>query len=243
MHNDLAAARTLMKDLRAKLPDTLAVDVAVCPPSTLLYPMGREIDGTPIKLGAQNVYCEPKGAFTGEISPQMLKAANCTYVIIGHSERRHVFGETGDLLRRKVAAALAAGLHVIYCVGETLDQRDAGETMAVVQRQINDALLPDLDHSCITIAYEPVWAIGTGRTASPDQAQEVHAFIRGKIRGMFGDSAGDSMRIQYGGSVKPANASDLLACPDVDGALVGGACLVADDFASIITAAAAVPVA
>lgn len=240
MHNDLAEARALMKGIRAGLAgkDT-GVEVVVCPPSTLLYPMGREIDKTEIKIGGQNVHFEPKGAYTGEISAAMLKAAGCTYVIVGHSERRHVFGESGDWLRRKVMASLEAGLSVIYCVGETLGQRDASETMVVVESQIDECLDGGLDASRITLAYEPVWAIGTGRNATPEQAQEVHAFIRDKLRGVFGGSAAEAIRIQYGGSVKPGNAGSLLACPDVDGALVGGACLVAEDFVSIIMAAAA----
>ena len=239
MHNTLVEARALMKDIREALDPNVAVDVAVCTPFTLLYPMGREIDKTDIKVGAQNVHFEPKGAFTGELSASMLKAAGCSYVIVGHSERRHVFGEPGEWLRRKVVASLEAGLSVIYCVGETLEQRDASETMRVVESQIDECLDKGLDASRITVAYEPVWAIGTGRTATPGQAQEVHAFIRGRLKGMFGASAAEAMRIQYGGSVKPGNAGSLLSCPDVDGALVGGACLVAEDFVSIIEAAAA----
>ncbi len=239
MHNTLVEARELMKGLRDSLDPEVAVDVAVCPPFTLLYPFGREVDGTNIKVGAQNVHFEPQGAFTGEISPGMLKAAGCDYVIIGHSERRTIFAEKGDLLRKKVAASLAEGLEVIFCVGESLAEREASETMHVVERQIDEGLTPDMDPSRLTIAYEPVWAIGTGRTASPEQAQEVHAFIRGKMRQFFSPSAAEAMRIQYGGSVKPGNAAALMGCPDVDGALVGGACLVADDFVSIITAAAA----
>lgn len=239
MHNTLDEARALMKELRKKLDPDLDVEVVVCTPFTLLYPMGREIDGTAIKVGAQNLYFEPKGAFTGEISPVMLKHAGCSYVIIGHSERRQHFGETGGLLRRKVVAAIEAGLDVIFCVGETLEQRESSATIRVLDRQIDEVLKPSLDASRVTMAYEPVWAIGTGRQATPEQAQEVHAFIRGKIKGIYGPEAADGMRILYGGSVKPGNAADLLACPDVDGALVGGACLVAEDFAAIISAAAA----
>ncbi|MEE9297380.1 MAG: triose-phosphate isomerase [Phycisphaerae bacterium] len=239
MHNTLEQARVLMRSIRERLAPGLNVDVAVCPPFTLLYPMGREIDGTDIKIGGQNVYFEEKGAFTGEISPGLLKAAGCTYVIVGHSERRKIFSEGGDLLWRKVQASLEAGLHVIYCVGETLAERDASSTMQVVGKQIEDGLGADIDISRVTIAYEPVWAIGTGRTATPEQAQEVHAFIRERISQGYGSDAAASMRIQYGGSVKPDNAARLMACPDVDGALVGGACLVAEDFVSIISAAAA----
>ena len=239
MHNDLVEARELMKGLRERLSPAMKVDVAVCPPFTLLYPMGREVENTDIKIGAQNVYFEEKGAFTGEISPSMLKAANCTYVIVGHSERRQLFSEGGDLLWRKVQSCLKADLSVIFCVGETLSERDAASTMHVVGKQIEDGLGADIDISRVTIAYEPIWAIGTGRTASPDQAQEVHAFIRERISQTYGPEAASSIRIQYGGSVKPGNAVGLMACPDVDGALVGGACLVAEDFVSIISAAAA----
>ncbi|HRX87309.1 MAG TPA: triose-phosphate isomerase [Phycisphaerae bacterium] len=237
MHNDLSAARELMAGLRAKVGRIKGVDVAVCPPFTLLYPMGKELDGTDIKLGAQNCYFEPKGAFTGEISADMLKSAGCTHVIIGHSERRHVFGETNDVLKRKVAAGQAAGLHVIYCIGELLDEREAGKTESVCETQIKEVLTPDLDTARLTIAYEPVWAIGTGKTATPDQAQAVHAFVRAKLGGIYGATAAQQLRIQYGGSVKPGNAAELFSCPDVDGGLVGGACLAADDFAAIIRAA------
>jgi triosephosphate isomerase len=237
MHNDLKAARELMTALRAKVGKVKGVEVAVCPPFTLLYPMGKELDGTDIKLGAQNCYFEPKGAFTGEVSAELLKAAGCTYVIVGHSERRHVFGEKGDLLKRKVAAAQQAGLHVIYCIGELLGEREARRTESVVETQIREVLTPDLDVSRLTIAYEPVWAIGTGKTATPDQAQAVHAFVRAKLGGIYGGTAAQQLRIQYGGSVKASNAAELFACPDVDGGLVGGACLAADEFAAIIRAA------
>jgi triosephosphate isomerase len=240
MHKTLSEARELVRALRAGLADRPAVDVAICPPYTLLSAVAQEIAGSPIKLGAQNVYCEPKGAFTGEIAPGMLKDVGCEYVIIGHSERRQHFGETGDLLHRKVRAALEANLAVIYCVGETLDEREAGRTEAVVERHLGEVISEDIPVERLTIAYEPVWAIGTGRTATPDQAQAVHAFIRPKLAEILSPAAADTIRIQYGGSVKPDNAADLIACPDVDGALVGGACLVADDFLAIISAAARV---
>ena len=237
MHNDLAQARTLMHDLRDRIAGTDGVDAAVCPPFTLLYPMNKEIDGTVIRLGAQNCHFERQGAFTGEISPPMLKAAGCTYVIVGHSERRQHFGETGCVLKKKVRSAQAAGLHVIYCVGETLDQREADQTETVIEQQLYDVLDRQVDAGVLTLAYEPVWAIGTGRTATPEQAQSVHAFIRAKLGGIFGETAALGLRILYGGSVKPGNAADLMACADVDGGLVGGACLVAADFAAIIQAA------
>ncbi len=238
MHNTLAGARELMRGLRDGFDTSWPVDVAVCPPNPLLYPMGKEVDGTAIKVGAQNVHFEAQGAFTGEISPEMLKHAGCTYVIVGHSERRQIFGETGQFLRKKVSAALKEGLEVIYCVGETLNERENNATIRVIERQLGEGLEASIDLSRVTIAYEPVWAIGTGRQATPDQAQEVHAFIREKIGGVFGPREAGEIRILYGGSVKPSNAEGLLSCPDVDGALVGGACLVADDFLSIISTAA-----
>lgn len=238
MHNTLPEARALMAGIRSGLRAGGKVEVAVCPPFTLLYPMGKEVDGTAIKLGAQNVYCENQGAFTGEISPSMLKAAGCTYVIIGHSERRQLFGEGGDLLHRKVRAALAAGLEVIYCLGETLEQREALRTEAVVERQLTEVMADDVDAARVVLAYEPVWAIGTGRTATPEQAQAVHAFLRAKTAGVWSASAADRLRILYGGSVKPDNAEALMACPDVDGGLVGGACLQAESFLAIVGAAA-----
>ncbi len=238
MHKTQAEAVDLLAGLRKALHPEVKVRVAVCPPSYLLIPMAEEIDGTAIKLGAQNVYCEPQGAFTGELSPAMLVDAGCTYVIIGHSERRQHFGECNDLLARKVRAAIAAGLHVIYCVGETLEQREAGQTEDVVRQQLEQVIGPDVDTRKVTVAYEPIWAIGTGRTATPQQAQEAHAFIRAWFASAFGQAVADVLVIQYGGSVKPSNAGELMACPDVDGALVGGACLVAEDFAAIIRAAA-----
>jgi len=238
MHNTLAEARRLVRAIRDGLGSEGAVDVAVCPPFTLLMAVAKEVERTPIKLGAQNVYCEPKGAFTGEIAPGMLVDAGCSLVIIGHSERRQVFGEPGALLHRKVRAALEAGLDVIYCVGETLEQREGGKTEPVVDRQLTEVIDGDIPPQRLTIAYEPVWAIGTGRTATPEQAQEVHEFIRARLTGMFGPTAAAALRIQYGGSVKPGNAAGLLTRPDIDGALVGGACLVAEDFLAIIAAAA-----
>ena len=238
MHYTLDEARTLMTGLRAGNTAGGKVEVVVCPPFTLLYSVGKEAEGTGIKVGAQNVYCENQGAFTGEVSPVMLKAAGCAYVIIGHSERRHIFGEAGDLLHRKVRAALTAGLDVIYCLGETLEQREAHQTEAVVERQLGEGLGDDVDSRRVVLAYEPVWAIGTGRNAMPAQAQAVHAFLRAKASGIWGRSAFDELRILYGGSVKPDNAAGLMACPDVDGALVGGACLKAHSFLAIMAAAA-----
>ncbi len=216
------------------------VAVAVCPPCVYLSVVGAALDGSAIRLGAQNVYCESNGAFTGQISPPMLADIGCDYVIIGHSETRHTIEPHEDdaLINRKVLAALAGGLKVILCIGETLDQRKQGQTESILEAQLT-AGLANMHSSLaekITIAYEPVWAIGTGQTATTDQAQQAHAFVRTCLAGQFGLAAANGIRIQYGGSVKPTNAADLLAQPDVDGALVGGASLKADDFLEIIKA-------
>jgi triosephosphate isomerase len=238
MHNTLPEARALLKGIRERFDASWPIDAAICPPFTLLYPMGKEIDGTSIRLGAQNCHHEQRGAFTGEISPTMLKAAGCTYVIIGHSERRHGSGESGELLRKKVWAALAAGLEVIYCLGETLDERRAGRTQDVVARQLDEAIHATLDASKLVLGYEPVWAIGTGQQATPEQAQEMHAYLRGRLTTIFDAARAAALRILYGGSVKAGNAAGLLSCPDVDGALVGGACLDAVEFTAIMSSAA-----
>jgi triosephosphate isomerase len=240
MNCTLGPARELVAELAAQLRGLADVEVGIAPPAVLLMPMCKAVQGTPIQLGAQNVYCERSGAFTGEISPPMLVDAGCRFVIIGHSERRQLFGENGDLLARKVQAALAEGLRVIYCIGETLEQREAGATTDVLERQLQEALAPDLTWSELTVAYEPVWAIGTGRSASPEQAEEAHAFVRGWLAGQYGSDAAGHIRIQYGGSVKAAAAPELMAMPDVDGALVGGASLKASEFAAIVSAAAEV---
>ncbi len=194
--------------------------------------------GTSIALGAQNVYPSAKGAYTGEVSPTMLTDCGCTWVIAGHSERRHLLGESDDFIRRKLVEAMAAGLQVILCVGETLAQRNSRQTSTVIETQLVGTLegLPSDLHN-IVIAYEPVWAIGTGHNATPEQAEEVHAFIRDWLYGQFGEKAAQDTRILYGGSVKPDNAAGLLGKPNVDGALVGGASLIAGDFAAIARAA------
>ncbi len=217
-----------------------AVSVAVIPPFVYLQSVARAVSSHHIAVGAQDVYFEEKGAFTGEISPAMLKDLGCTYVLCGHSERRHVMGETDDLINKKVIAAIGGGLLPILCVGELLEQRDAGETEQVVAEQVKAGLagLSAEKMAAVTIAYEPVWAIGTGRTATPQQAQEVHAFIRSLLAEMYDDSLAQEVRIQYGGSVNAANAKELLGQEDVDGALVGGASLKAGEFAKIIQAAA-----
>lgn len=242
MHKTLAEARELVTGIREGMERSggmSGVDVLICPPAQLLFPMAKHVDGSRIMLGAQNAHEASHGAFTGEISVAMLRDTGCTHVIIGHSERRQIYGERGPLLAKKVRAVLDGGLTVVYCVGETLEERESGRTRAVVDRQMDEVLADDIDPAHLIVAYEPVWAIGTGRTASPEQAQEVHAAVRPKLAGIFGNTQADSIRILYGGSVKPKNAATLLGQADVDGALVGGACLVAEDFVAIIAAAVA----
>ena len=240
MHKTLAEARELVAGIREGIKDIAGVDVLICPPFQLLFPMARAVDESRIMLGAQDAHEAEQGAFTGEVSVPMLKDAGGTHIIIGHSERRHVFGEKGERLAKKVRAVLDGGLTVIYCVGETLDERESGRTHEVVETQMDEVLTRDLPADRLIIAYEPVWAIGTGKTATPDQAQDVHKLIRSKLGSTYGSAVADTIRILYGGSVKPGNAADLAAQPDLDGALVGGACLVAADFVAIIAAATSV---
>ncbi len=214
------------------------VTVAVCPPFPFLARVAQTVKGTPVALGAQNCYPKDDGAFTGEVSAAMLVDVGCTYVIIGHSERRQIFKETDAFINDKVHAALKAKLKVILCIGETLDERKANQTEAVLDTQLTCSLAKITAEQLrdITIAYEPVWAIGTGVNATPQQAQDAHAFIRKRVSHLCGASAAQSLIIQYGGSVKPANAATLLGQPDVDGALVGGASLKAEDFLAIVRA-------
>ena len=217
-------------------PSDRGVTVAVCPPFPYLAYVAEVIRGTPVGLGAQDVFYEREGAFTGEVSPGMLQDVGCKYVIVGHSERRHKLGEDNALVNRKARAALAAGLTVILCVGETLEEREAGRTEAVLDVQVTTCLEgvhADMLHKAV-LAYEPVWAIGTGRNATPEQAQEAHLFLRRRVAQLLGEEAAGGLRIQYGGSVTPDNAASLLSQPDVDGALVGGASLKADQFLAII---------
>jgi triosephosphate isomerase len=238
MHKTAAEAVQLVRELREKLADAPA-QVAVAPPFTALAAVRAAVDGSRIELFAQNCHFEKQGAFTGEVSAAMLRDAGCHGVILGHSERRQYFGESDELIAKKLRAALAEALHPIVCVGETLQEREAGRTWAVVSRQMRGAL-SGLDANAlqsITLAYEPVWAIGTGRNATSAQAEEVHAQIRGLLRELGGEAVANAVRIQYGGSVKPDNARDLLSQPDVDGALVGGASLKAADFVTIVSAA------
>lgn len=241
MFGSLAANQTLVEGIRAGLGGVAKVEVLVCPPAPYLASVGQLAAGSALKLGAQNLSAQEKeGAFTGEALGAMLKDVGCTHVIVGHSERRALFGETDAVVAQKVHAALAAGLVPILCVGETLAEREAGDTESVIGRQLDAAvaLNPVATLATLVIAYEPVWAIGTGKTASPEQAQAVHAFIRGRLAAADAKLAG-SLRILYGGSVKPDNAAQIFAQPDVDGGLIGGASLKAADFLAICAAAQA----
>ena len=215
------------------------VSVAVCPPFVYLQAVAKALSASSVAVGAQDIYYEQKGAFTGEISASMLKDIGCSYALCGHSERRHVIGETDEMINKKVAAAIGGGLLPILCVGELLAEREASQTSEVISRQIKSDLagLSVEKVSALTMAYEPVWAIGTGLTATPQQAQEVHAFVRGLLAEMYGAQLAEEIRILYGGSAKPGNAGDLMREQDVDGLLVGGASLNADDFIAIIQAA------
>jgi len=216
-----------------------AVDIAVCPPFVYLPQVVAAVAGSAIGVGAQDMFYENNGAFTGEVSGAMLKDVGCRYVILGHSERRHVIGESDELINRKLVKAIADGLDVIFCVGELLAERDGGVTNDVVARQVKIGLLGvTADQMAkVTVAYEPVWAIGTGRTATPGQAQDVHAMIRGLLGAAYGPAVASATRIQYGGSVKASNAAELLGQADVDGALVGGASLKVSNFVGIIQGA------
>jgi triosephosphate isomerase len=239
MYTTSAEAAALAKALKVKVVNIHNVEMVVCPPFTNLTAVAELLKGTTIKLGAQNLFWEEEGAFTGEISAKMLLGAGCEYVIIGHSERRQYFGETNETVNRRLKRALATGLRPIVCVGETLAQRQAGETEKIVEAQVRGAFLEisPADFSKVVIAYEPVWAIGTGVNATPKQAQEVHALIRRLVENLYNRELSVACRIQYGGSVKPANVVELMRQPDVDGALVGGASLQAESFAAIIKAA------
>jgi len=238
MNKTVDEAVALVQELKEKLPEKTDVDVVVCPPFTDLTAVHQVIADSPIRLGGQNVFWEEKGAFTGEISAEMLKSAGCEYVILGHSERRQYFHETNETVNKKLKRAIASGLIPIVCVGETLDERKAGKTESVVEEQVRGCFadITKEELSEAIIAYEPVWAIGTGVVATPEQAQQVHRLIRELVAEMFGDEFASEMRIQYGGSMKPNNATELLSQPDIDGGLIGGASLDADSFLGIIHA-------
>lgn len=235
-HEDAVA---LGKGVAEAVGSDPAVDVAVCPPSVYLHSVADALAGTPVALGAQNMYAADDGAFTGETNAGMLTDVGCRFVILGHSERRALMGESDADVSKKLHSALAGNLIPIVCVGETLEDREAGNTEQVVETQIRGSLdgLDEIRAAGIVVAYEPVWAIGTGKTATPEQAEEVHAFLRKQLADMFTEEVAAQIRIQYGGSVKPGNAKELLGQPNIDGALVGGASLKVDDFLGIIQAA------
>jgi triosephosphate isomerase len=237
MYKTVPEGVALAQEIRAGLALPLNDrDVLVAPPFTALASVSEALRGSDVLMAAQNAHWEREGAFTGEISPVMLQQVGCSHVILGHSERRHIFGESDDTVARKTRAAVDNGLTPIVCVGETLPERESNRTLEVVERQLERALrglTPD-EASRAVVAYEPVWAIGTGRTATPQQAQEAHAFIRKRVTATHGEPAAAALRILYGGSVKPDNIDGLMAEPDIDGALVGGASLKADSFLRIV---------
>ena len=238
MNRSPSEADALASALKRELIDDTSVDIAIAPTYLALPSVISRLQHTNIHIVAQNLHPEISGAFTGEISAEMLRSVGCEYVIVGHSERRHVFGEQDQFINLKCHAAFRAGLLPILCVGETLEQRRSGAANLIVQKQIISGLqgLSADQIAAVTLAYEPVWAIGTGETATPSQAQDMHAHIRAYLRENYPSYVADQLRIQYGGSVKPHNAADLLSQPDIDGALVGGASLKVDDFAAIIRA-------
>lgn len=244
MHKTIKEAIELSNGLKRELfkLDTQAVDVVLCPPFTALSEVAEVIAETGISLGGQNLYWLEEGAFTGEVSGGMLKEAGCSFVIIGHSERRQFFGEDNESVNKKIKAALAIGLTPIVCIGEKLEEREAGKTLDIISDHLSGALsgLPAEEVLKIVIAYEPVWAIGTGKTATAQQAQEVHKYARELLHKLYNQEVASEVRIQYGGSVKPENIVELMRQPDVDGALVGGASLKVDSFSEIVKKAAEV---
>jgi triosephosphate isomerase (TIM) len=235
LHKTRAEALALVQALRGAVASLDDREIVVAPTFTALAEVATALAGSNIQVAAQNCYPEASGAFTGEVSPQLLADAGCRYVIIGHSERRHLFGETDAFINRKVQAVLAAGLRVILCIGETLEEREGEHMLDVLARQVKGGLqaVPAPLMERVVIAYEPVWAIGTGKVASRDQAQEAHSFIRGLLQGLFDPATAQATRILYGGSVKPDNIDGLMAENDIDGALVGGASLKTEDFSRI----------
>jgi triosephosphate isomerase len=225
-----------IKAFKPLIEGVTGVDIMIAPPFTALSLAAREIEDTDIQLGAQNLDWHPEGAYTGEIAAGMLTAAGCRCVIIGHSERRQYFGETDETINHKIKAAIRAGLIPVFCIGETESQRDAGETFSVLDKQVQNGLQGQLSEKLesLVVAYEPVWAIGTGKTATKEQAQEVHHYLRQRFRELFDGDFAQRLRILYGGSVKPSNIKDLMAMPDIDGALVGGASLDPDSFGQLV---------
>jgi triosephosphate isomerase len=239
MNMTIAESAALAEAIKAGFDAAERADAAVIPQFLAIPSVAAAVAGSPIKVGAQDVYFEKSGAFTGEISASMIADAGCSFALVGHSERRHVLGEPDDVVRRKLDALLEAGLEAVLCVGEKIEEREAGETEKRLSIQIRAGLegVAAEAISRVTIAYEPVWAIGTGKTATTEQAQQAHRYIRGLVVELFDQQIADGVRIQYGGSVKPGNAADLLAQTDVDGALVGGASLTSDSFLGIIAGA------
>lgn len=240
MNNDLSQSVNLISEIKnAVAGKELNAEVIICPPFISLETASALVKDTNVKLGAQNMYFEESGAYTGEISASMLKSVGCEYVILGHSERRAIFGETDEIINQKNKKAISSGLKPIFCVGETLEQRENGTTNQVIEGQVKNGLaeISAEELASVIVAYEPVWAIGTGKTATPEQAQEVHEFIRNLIKELYSADSAENLTIQYGGSVKPDNAQTLLAQPDIDGALVGGACLKAGSFIDIVQSA------
>jgi len=236
MFLDVAEGKKLADELVQGAKDVNDRDVLICPAFPLLTEVSRAVRGSGIHVGAQNMYYEQEGAFTGEVSARMLKSAGCTHVIIGHSERRHIFLEKTELINKKIVAALGAGLKPVFCVGELLEERETGKTEKVVREQVEGGLkgVAEREFENIVIAYEPVWAIGTGKTATPEDADGVHSFIRTLIADLYGERVSEALRIIYGGSVKPANVDGLMAKQNIDGALVGGASLKSESFTRII---------
>ena len=239
MFKTVREAVTFVRDLRGRVADVSGVEIAVAPTFPALQAVADALAGSNITVAAQNLHWERDGAFTGEVSASMIRDAGATGVIVGHSERRTLFGETDETVNRKLRAALSATLTPIACIGETLDERESGRTLEVLDRQIKAGFdgITGAELSSMVIAYEPVWAIGTGRTATPAQAQQAHEHIRGRLTQWFGQDAASRCRVLYGGSVKPDNTAALMAQPDIDGALVGGASLEAESFARIVRAA------
>ncbi len=236
MNKTVGEALDLVRQLKISLLNIEGVEVAVAPPFTALYAISQELKGTFIRLAAQNLFYEEKGAFTGEISPFMLKEIGCQYAIIGHSERRQFFGETDETVNRRIKAALGQDLKPIFCVGETLKEREGGKTFSVIERQAEGGLrgIGKEEVKNIVMAYEPVWAIGTGKTATPEQAEEVHRFIRERLERLYSREIAEGIRIQYGGSVTPENIKGLISQENIDGALVGGASLKSETFSKIV---------
>ena len=239
MNTTASESEDLIAEINSLVGQQTQVQVCICPPFTSLQRSSGLVEQTEVLLGAQNMSAEPSGAFTGEISAEMLRDLYVNFVILGHSERRQYFGETNESINLKVLAAVQNNLKPIYCIGETLEERESDKTLEIVKTQVQDGLanFPLSEVENLVLAYEPVWAIGTGKTATDEMAQEVHAYVRGLLVDLFGDAAGSGVRILYGGSMKPENASGLLSQPDVDGGLIGGASLNAKSFCAIVDSA------